>query len=515
MTFESPARTLVVCFVTACAVAAQGSGMSFRYVEVGAQRGILPYDMVLEGMGAGVAAADFDNDGDIDVFVPNGAGTPDQLYRNTGSGRFEEVAAEYGVASIEGNRCALWFDYDGDHRLDLLVANDVVGAESSYRLYRQTGRGFEDVTFEAGLLLPLPAGIDQPVYAHRGGLCAGDINNDGYLDFMAAFWNAESQLFVNNGNGTFTDISRSSGIFEAFHYAHQPVMADFNGDGLIDVYLAVDFLWNSLFINQGDLAFVDIAPEAQADNAMNDMGVTLGDFDNDGDLDIFITNIAVPLLYNVLLRNDTLDGNVLFTEVAPHAGVARAGWAWGTTFFDADLDGWLDVAVTNGWITPLFLEDQSRLFLSNRDGATFTDVSTPSGFDDTLWGSSLIAFDVDRDGDLDLMQTVKFGPLRLLENRRRRDFRDDGPGYLVVKPRMGGSNHFAIGATVHIEAGGTSQMRLLTAGTSYLGQEPAEAHFGVGNAQVIDTIRIDWPAGGSTIVRDVEPNQVITVERGN
>ena len=202
-----------VCIVAFCllplAVPALGSRV---FVDVTGGSGIQPSTMAM-GMGGGLAAADFDDDGDIDLFVPNAAGSPDQLYRNLGNGQFEEIAAAAGLASIARSRSALWFDYDGDHRLDLVVAGDCHGLTvgctgvSTLKLYRQVADAqFEDVTLAAGLL-------DDRVtdtMMHRGGFSAADINKDGYLDLVTSLWLGEAGVLLNNGNGTFTNISVAS-----------------------------------------------------------------------------------------------------------------------------------------------------------------------------------------------------------------------------------------------------------------------------------------------------------------
>jgi len=317
-----------------------------HFIEEGAERGIFPYVMA-PGPGGGVAAADFDGDGDIDFFLPNSEAVPDQLYRNLGNGHFEEIAATAGVASTERSRVALWFDYDGDHRLDLFVAGDcheipnALGCADlpTLRLYRQVEEGnFEDRTIEAGFLDDEIIHRDQ----HRSGMSAGDIDNDGDLDLFITIRGGQARLFANNGDGTFDDISTPSGlgIIEDFH---QPMMHDWNGDGWIDIYASVDNTANRLWINQGDRTFVDLAPASGSNNAWNDMGLTLGDVDNDGDLDIYITNIQRMSRHNLLLRNDSTQGALQFTGLSS-SGAENGGWGWGTTFFElrSRSHQWLD-----------------------------------------------------------------------------------------------------------------------------------------------------------------------------
>ncbi len=499
-----------------CAISYHANAQ-IQFVEVGDQRGIEPFAMAA-WLGGGAAVADFDNDGDIDIFVPNAAGVPDQLYRNLGTGQFEEIAGLVGLASIDRSRLALWFDYDADGLLDLAVATDCCCQDNDscdnltpLRLFHQIDDGqFVDVTVAAGLVEDATFVFNM----HRGGICAGDINRDGFPELLVTTWHGRASLFLNNTDGTFTDIGISSGVGVESASHWQPMMHDFDGDGWVDIYIAIDFAANRLWVNQHDNTFVDIASQAGLDNAMNDMGMSLGDYDNDGDLDIYITNrYSLPQnFWNVLLRNDSTSGQLSFTDVAPAAGVENGYWGWGTTFMDADNDGLLDIAETNGYFSnPV---DPSKFFLNvGGDPVTFADVSTEVGFDDTNWGSALMAFDSDRDGDLDMLEvTAQGGPLRLLENQPA------GPGpannYLVVRPRMLGPNHRGLGAIIRAQVGATTQMRLITAGTSFMGQEPAEAFFGVGQATTVDTLIVEWPDGSRTQINGVPTNQAITLTHG-
>ena len=503
--------------LTVCLILFAGSSQAqLTFTEVGAARGIGPFEMEF-GKGGGVAAADFDDDGDIDLYVPNVEGAADHLYRNLGNGHFEDIAVMAGLGSTARGRAALWFDYDGDHLLDLFIASDCSDqdascpATSSHRLYRQVSPAqFMDVTVAAGLSEDEVTDTLQ----HRGGISAGDINNDGYLDLITGLWEGPAQVFRNNGNGTFTDIAAASGLDALSHY-WQPLMHDWNGDGLLDIYYAIDFAENLMLINQGNLSFTDFAASSGSDSDWNDMGMTQGDYDNDGDMDLYITNITfvAPPRNNVLFRNDSTLPNLTFTRKSHEAGVANGFWGWGTTFLDADNDGDLDLAATNGFDQAPGISDPSRFFL-NVGGSplTFDEVSDAVGFNDTFWGSSLIAADTDRDGDLDMIQTCngsgdKTHELRLLENSP-----GNSNNYLVVKPRMSGTNHRAIGAIVRIEVGATQMMRVITAGTSFMGQEPAEAHFGVGAASTVDKVTIEWLGGGfTTEITEVAANQVLTL----
>ncbi len=510
---------LPLVLVAAASPALRAGDVAFHFTEVGAQRGILPFDLgSTPMMGLGLAAADYDGDGDIDFFVPNGAGGPPHLYRND-DGVFVEVAAQVGIQTSEHQRSALWFDYDGDHDLDLVIGNDdyllFTGVEFPYRLFRQDADGsFSDVTLSSGLVASAAAG------AHRGGISVGDINQDGYLDLIGTMWNGAPQLFLNGGDGTFSDISDASGLLDADFQNNtwQALFHDFDGDGYEDIYLLVDFYGNRLYRNNGDNTFTDIAAESGSDIHMHSMGGAMGDYDNDGDFDIYITNIDFPgvPIQNVMLTNLTEPGSVLFENQTTELGVGDGGWGWGTTFFDADRDQWLDLASTNGWSFGVGHVDDTTRFFRNLlpETGAFEDQSAEVTIDDALWGSCLVALDYDRDGDQDLLQTVVPGPMsgsaiRLLENDI--DVTDPSSGYLVVKPRMSGSNHRAIGAVVRAEVGGVTLSRPITAGTSFMGQEPAEAFFGLGDADTAH-VTVEFPDGSQTVVVGVAANQVIDVQ---
>jgi hypothetical protein len=456
-----PGRLLVASII---ALAANLCDAQVVFTEVGASRGIGSYPSAA-GKIAGLAAADFDDD--IDIFVPTGIGERDQLYENR-DGQFFDIAAEAGVASIANHRSALFFDYDNDGALDLFVAGDCFGSvcrEASLVLYRQvTPRVFEDRTLESGLLIP-DAETDFLV---RTGVCAGDINNDGYLDLCLAIWTGAFYLYRNNRDRSFTNISLESGVGGRFGRFYQPMMYDFDCDGWQDIFVTVDGSPNQLWINRKDDTFVDDADGVGLENVMTDMGVALGDHDNDGDLDLYITNITT--------RNEH--------------------------------NGWLDIATTNA---PVFGEiDASRFFYSGLPERTsFDDRSEEFEFDDSQQGSALVALDYDGVGDLDLLQACVSGePLRLLENNPTVPERGN---YLVIRPRMESLNHRAIGAVVRVQVGDLGMMRLITAGTSMIGQEPAEAFFGLGNATAVDQVTIEWPDGRQSAHVNVPANQVLTI----
>ncbi len=456
--------------------------------------------------GSGVSAADYDDDGDIDIFLTTAANSPNLLLTNIGNGFYSKTVFEKNWNSI----ASLWLDYNGDHKLDLLVAgNCPYGATgcntgSYWILYEQkTGNTFEDVTEKAGL-----SQISGLTVEHLGGLSAGDINLDGYVDIVMAYWTGPVLIFMNNRDGTFDNKSDmiNSGGFGPFW---QPIIFDLDGDGWPEIYLTEEFQnKNQLWKHNGDMNFKDIAPEVGLDSDCDDMGVTLGDVDNDGDLDIYITCREYDELYSPLFINN----GFLFEEKAVIKGVSESGWAWGATFFEVNNDGFQDLAVTNG-VLGVAETDQSKLWINLGNGS-FNDVSQATNFNDQLRASALIALDMDRDGDQDLIQSVKpengnnAPAFRFLRNRLEQNNKGN---FIVIKPRMKGQNHWAIGAYVKITYDNTAQIRPITAGISYFGQEPAEAFFGLGNTDIIDEIEIIWPGGSTTILSGVPANQVLTV----
>jgi hypothetical protein len=496
-----------------------GSGPALaqlHFQEEGASRGLLSTSARL--WGAGAAAADFDDDGDIDLFIPNQLGTADQLYQNQGAGTFVDVAAALGLASTENSRAALFVDVNGNHRLDLIVGGDCMdptdlGADLQceslrpLRLYLQQGNGsFVDATAGSGLEAMTVTTLSQV-----GSLVAGDLNADQYLDISATGFGPsaemESRIFLNNGDGTFADATANSGISGNSNKRHQSILHDFDGDGDLDMYQCVDSDENYFFQNSGNAVFTDIAPQLGINNDWTDMGVTLGDPDNDADFDIYITTIND----NVLYRNDSVGAALAFVDVSLVSGVNDGGWGWGTTFFDADNNGFLDIVATNGWLgnqTPL---DATRFFRNQAtDPLLFSEEAAAVGLDDMELGSAMVAADFDRDGDLDLVQNTIPQGVRFLDNQL-----SGGGNWLVVKPRMEGPNHLAIGAVVRVSAGDQNLSRLITAGTSFFGQEPAEAHFGLGATTLVDSVTVEYPGGIVVSVSNVPANDVVTISPGS
>jgi len=488
--------------------------------------------------GLGAAAADYDDDGWVDLYIVNGWGYSNRLYRNNGDGTFtdqtDQVGADLALLERESKQ-GLFLDYDGDGWLDLLVVNDADAFDPlvqdppefmQSQLFRNLGNGqFEDVTVSAQIP-PHPYRLSWGMeFGQVGGAAAGDLNGDGYPEIYISYWEDEDTLLRNNADGTFTDITIDSGIDTLSKDSYTPLMWDFNADGLLDIHVCVDRVTpNLLLINQGDLTFIDQAAAAGLDvAAWNEMGAALGDYDNDGDFDLYMTNIEKPddvvgtdepaIAWNRFMRNDSIGSSMSFVDIGgSDVEFVRTGWGWGVTFIDYDHDGWLDLAVVNGQDNSPgspYQTDPSRLFRNDGQGS-FTDESDATGFADIRMAKAVLTFDYDRDGDQDLFVTNYLESALLYENVGGAE----AGNWLVVDPIGHLPNMHAIGATVHVEAGGVNQMRFITAGTSYLSQEPDLAHFGVGSATTIDSVRIAWADGSEDIVTDVAVNQYIEILQG-
>ena len=503
----------LLCLFSIEAVTAQ-----LQFTEVSKSVGILPAD-IEPGFGGGVSAFDYDRDGDVDLYLPQRFESPDRLYRNNGDGTFVDVGAESGIDIGATARSALWFDYDDDHRVDLLIVSDCFNStspncidQSSYRLYRQTSDGqFVDVSIETGI----DNTKTQSFFGHRSGVCCGDIDLDGDLDLLIGQWEGELELLINH-SGEFVNEAVERGITnpnDPFPFnPWQSVMHDFNGDGWLDIYTAVDFFENQLWLNQGDGTFVNVAESSGTNFSFNDMGIALGDYDADGDFDIYVTNIFEDEKHSLLLRNDSTPEQVQFAEVSAQAGVDNTGFGWGATFFDANNDTHLDLAVTNGWFNGIGFNDQSHLFLNNGDSpVTFSDVSETVGVNDSFFGSCLISADLGYDGDLDLIQVCNpsslEGPFRILENQLQENQTSDS-NWIVVRPRQIDKNRWCIGAVVTVEIGDTKICREISAGTSIHGQVPAEAYIGLGPFDVVDRVTVKWPFGDSCVWENVAAGQI-------
>jgi hypothetical protein len=525
---------------------AKASGIDFLHFD-----SATPIHYIMETMGSGIAWIDYDNDGWPDLFCvqdgplrpATGQGPPPthKLYRNNGDGTFTDVTEKVGLArSGYGMGCAVG-DYDNDGYDDLVVT--YLGGITLFHNEPDGhgGRHFVDVTARAGIRDP-----------HWATSCAwGDIDGDGRLDLYVcnyvvvdfdrypfcgnektgvrascpptSFPNVSHQLYRNNGDGTFTDVSESSGISKVPPAPGLAVlMLDLDGDGKTDIYVANDLKPAYLFHNQGGGRFEEkgllsgcsLGPLGVL---IAGMGIAAGDIDGTGRPSLFVTNFQHKP--NVLFRNK---GNLFFQEWSNASGLGPPSLdrlAFGTVFLDADLDGKLDVAVANGHIDRNACElvgdafpQEAQLF-RGLGGGRFQDVSATSGeyFRTPGIGRGLALADYDNDGRPDLAYSHNAGRVALLHNRT-----ETSNNWICLELIGDGkrSNRNAIGARAEVEAGGARQVHWIPGGGSYLSASERRLLIGLGKADRAERISITWPSGRTQTFRDVAGKRWVRLREG-
>ncbi len=468
-------------------------------------------------MAGGVAAGDVDRDGDVDLFTVRANQGATQLFLNNGDGTFTDVAPQVALAieSAEGLEMGPAFaDIDGDGWLDLFLGSVLRGVEGTApRLFLNQGVDgggqllpFIDATVDWGL---------DVQRENTFSFAFGDYDRDGDLDVAMGHWSAvdvcpcEGHLWRNDG-GLLVNVDAAAGVnvmVDALSHdrVFAPNFADVNADGWPDLLLASDFGTSQVFLNDGDGTFTDVTdPAVQTDQ--NGMGAAVGDSDGDLVLDWFITSIwnNSDKTGNRLLRGL---GDGTFEEVSEGAGVRDGAWGWGACFADLDNDGDEDIFHVNGWNTPAFEGAPARLFVNDGSGV-FTESHGALGLVDTGKGRGVVCFDYDRDGDIDLFVANTEGPSSLWRN----DGGNDG-AWLSVALEGPGPNVHGLGARVYLTAGGASQLREIRGMSNYESQDPAEAHFGLGATETVDELGIVWPDDLTATWADLAARRGVVVER--
>ncbi len=481
-------------------------------------------------MGNGAAVGDYDDDGDLDVYLLSNAGHPARLFRNdleSGELRFRDVTEEAGVSDDGLGRVAHLADLDGDRDLDLLVLNDHdgEGVLPPSRLFRNDGDGtFTDVSEKSGL---------QFVSFLIGGASLADYDRDGDLDVYVSVWTREigaspvgtepegpwpgaNALYENLGDLTFRDVTRQVGLEPLRLDTFTTVFHDFDGDRDLDLYVTVDHREDRFYEQVMPGRFADRSSEALVNHRGNDMGVAAGDATGDGSIELFVTNVFDPQQSfgvsppgNTLLETEPRDGGgIRFRDQAEARGVLDVGWGWGTTFTDIDLDGDLDLFAVQGFdefVGPDFeLHDRSSVLFTNNGGGQFT----PHPDDACAFAGdqrSLIAFDADRDHDPDYLITqVDRSPL-LIENQASRG---GGRGATVV---LDAPAALAAGARVESTTSSGSVTQLVLAGGSYLAGPPLEAYLGLGDDHAA-TVSVTWADGSVTDIGEVAAGTTVRAQ---
>jgi len=424
----------------------------------------------IEMYGMGVAAGDYNNDGYPDLLIT--CVGQNRLFKNTGKGTFVDVTKSSGLGGRQAlSTSAIWFDFDRDGLLDLFVCNYVKWSPEHDVFCSLDGKNKSYCTPEA----------------YRGETC----------------W-----LFRNRGDGSFEDVTASSGVFDSSSKSLGVAMLDYDQDGWPDLLVANDTQPNKLYRNQRNGTFKDVAVEAgiafsAEGKARAGMGVDVADFDNSGTPGVAITNFDNEMIGLYRVSN----GN--FADVATQSGVglpSKNTLGFGCVFLDADLDGALDLAVVNGHIDDTVRNVRGvgyaqppQLFLNNGKGA-FHDAAAEigGGFSQPKVGRGLAYGDYDRDGDLDLLMTTNHGPAYLYRN-------DQLAGNRSVRFRLVGtkSNRDGIGASLKIFHNGSIQSRLVKGGSSYLSQSELPVTFGVGKQDKINRVVIQWPSGRTEEYKDL------------
>ena len=462
----------------------------------------------------GGAVGDFDNDGWQDLFVIKGDGR-DRLFMNNHDGTFTDVGEGAGMLAHHGKgACA--GDFNDDGWLDIYVtsAGPIPGAPGpgNHILYRNNGDGtFTNVASDAG--------VNWTSNQEDGFSAAfGDFDLDGDLDlFVAGFTsgNLGSRLFRNDGDESFTDVTAASQIFNGVisMSAFTPRFVDLDQDFYPEMALISDFDTSRTFGNNQDGTYSDITVAAGLGHEENGMGGNIGDLDNDGLIDMYVSSIYSPGIGwtgNKLYLNQ---GVFPFDEVAAEAGVDDGGYGWGVICADFDNDGLQDILETNGG-NGAFEDEQCYLFMNQGDGS-FDELAIESGITHDGQGRGMAEFDYDNDGDRDVVIFANNEPITLYRNDGTpnawlRVFLDTG-GSPGLAPDGEGARVFAT-ATIGGEV--SEQFRLMSWGSNFESSSELSVHFGLGDAAVVDEVRVEWPDGSVTTLGEVAINQTMTIASG-
>ena len=523
--------------------ATDSAGIVFRHISAPEKK------YIVESIGGGVALFDYDNDGCLDIYFTNAltvdtANDPhasrSALYHNNCDGTFTDVTEKSGLAYPGWANGVVAADFDGDGYQDLYVT-----CLGHNHLYHNNGNGtFADITERAG--------VDDPRWST--GAAVVDYDKDGALDLFVSNYvdinlsklpefgktkfcqyrgvpvqcgpnglpGAGDSLFHNNGDGTFTNVSKKAGVSDLEgRYGLGAIWTDVDGDGWLDLFVANDATGNYLYHNNHGGTFTEMGLQAgvsldEDGVPLGSMGVTVGDYLHTGKFGIFITNFSGE--HATLYRHDS---PLLFTDVSYAAKVAPISTpyvGWGTGFFDYDNDGWPDLIAVNGHVYPQMENAsvgttyrQRMLLFHNQHDGTFAEVAAESG--DALMvpraSRGLALGDIDNDGYIDVVVNNLDGKPTILKN-------DGGShnNWITIKLVARGMNRDAIGARVKVVSGDLTQWDESHAGGSYLSSNDPRLHFGLGKKTNVDLVEIHWPDGKVEAVRNIPVDNFLTIEEG-
>jgi len=439
----------------------------------------------LETYGMGCAVGDFDNDGFDDIYITSVGGN--HLFRNLGNGKFADVTAKAGVANPGFSTSAIWFDYDNDGKLDLFVTHYVTWS------------------------------LDKDQTCSLDGKSKSYCTPELYKGESAA-------LFHNKGNGVFEDVTKRAGLYDPASKSLGVAMLDFDSDGWIDLFVSNDTQRNKLYRNNRDGTFTDVGEVVgvaygESGGTRAGMGTDAGDYDRTGRQGLLVGNFTNEGL--ALYRDD---GGGLFSDQSLSSGLSEDSLnvlTFGAFFFDYDLDGLLDIFAANGHVAddigvlrPTLKYREPALLFHNLGKSKFEDVTDRMGpaLRRPVVGRGAAYADFDNDGDLDLLLTDNNGPARLLRN-------DNGNRNDMIRVKTVGtkSNRDGIGAKLTLATNkGLRQFAMVKSGSSYLSQSELPVTFGLGKPEdgKVASLEILWPSGKKDVIRDLDPNQVVTVKEG-
>ena len=526
---------------------AHTAGVDFKHVNGGRGRKLMP-----ETVGSGMAFFDYDNDGKLDLLImnsttwpgdPNPIKTTPKLYHNLGNSKFEDVTEKMGLGVTMYGMGVAVGDYDNDGFEDLYLT--AVGP--NHLFHNEAGKGFRDVTTESGTVgVPLSG----TKLEHKWSSSAAwlDYDNDGKLDLFVCqyvkwspeidpfcgkngirgycppgnFEGARCTLFHNEGTGTFRDVSKETGILDgALGKSFGIAIADYNHDGWLDIAVANDTWANFLFMNEGGKHFTDKGVESGIAFSMNGkakagMGIDVADFRNNGTFGLVIGNFAEEGLSLFEPMDNTSN---MFEEKGQAMGVVAPSLSnvtFAIFFFDYNLDGWQDVFATNGHVDDIVNTYKSNLsfkqeplLFENQKGQRFVDVTHQSKINYKLVGRGSTYGDIDNDGDLDVGVVDNNGQFLLLQN-------EGGNQNNWVRLKLVGtkSNRDAIGALIVVNSGKLLQRRYVRSGGSFLSESERVLTFGLGDANLVDSIEVHWPSGAVETVKQVKINAVNIITEG-
>ncbi|GGG05315.1 hypothetical protein GCM10011344_02170 [Dokdonia pacifica] len=452
--------------------------------------------------GAGISFYDFDNDGWDDITLPASTNKDFQFFRNI-NGIFTAIELPITSNGIPAKQ-AIWVDFDNDNDADFFGVSE----EGAIWFYRNDGNfNFTNIINTAGFTGVAQEGLWSSSW--------GDYDNDGFLDVFLSMMSSTlpSMLFHNNGDGTFTDVSMEAGLETEGYNTFCASFFDYDNDGDLDIYLANNFCpWeNILYSNDGDGSFINVSNEAGVALEMLAMSTTIDDYNDDGYLDIFVTNWNGTCEgYNTVPGSAFLtnNGNNTFNEVSVEKGVSFQGVSWGATFLDADNDGDKDLFVaSNGTLSN---SSQITTYYEQNTNGSYSIPSDTGLENDQEWSYGNAIGDINNDGypDVIVLNAVN-DPIYLLQNIVAND-----NSWLKVKLQGTVSNTMGIGAVIKVTANGEEHYNYTLCGEGYISQNSGTEFFGLGSATNIDAVEVYWPSGIIDRVENITINQAIEIEEG-